>query len=170
MTRRTLLLRGLVVATLFFAGVVTGGYLFRESQPRSFLALADCHACYRPNDLAGLLVSAGIQRVPGVIPRVVKETDRCLAIEHPFARRTHFVIFPKKDIRNIADISVEDEPYILDCFAVIRALVIENDLKNYKVESNGPDLQDVTYLHFHLLSREVHVRPAADSGAAAPQP
>ena len=147
--------RILVNVLTFLAGVVAGGYLFADSQPRSFLAVTDCRSCYRPNDLAGLLVSAGIQRVPGAIPRVVKETDRCLAIEHPFPKtRIHFVVFPKKDIKSIADISVADQPYVLDCLAMIRALVVENDLRNYRVESNGPDLQDVTYLHFHVVSKD----------------
>jgi len=144
-------------ALIFFAGLTTGGYLFANSQPRSFLAVTNCVACYRPNDLAGLLVSAGIQRTPQVLPHVVKESNRCIAIEHPFPRmRTHFVVFPKKDIRNIADVTPADEPYVLDCLGVIRALVVENGLRNYRVFTNGPDLQDVTYLHFHLVSGDRH--------------
>jgi diadenosine tetraphosphate (Ap4A) HIT family hydrolase len=147
--------RIIIGVLIFLAGVTTGGYLFSDSQPRSFLAVTNCSACYRPNDLAGLLVSAGIQRTPRALPRIVKETDRCLAIEHPFSKtRTHFVVFPKKDIRNIADISLDDQPYVLDCLAVIRALVNENGLRNYLVESNGPDLQDITYLHFHLVAKD----------------
>src|SRR5262249_51157655 len=139
MVDKEALKRGLVFGAIFLGGVVTGGYLFVDSQPRSFLALRDCHACYPPSDLAGPPVSAGIQRTPVVIPHVVKETDRCLAVEHPFAKRIHFVVFPKKDIRSIADISMADQPYVLECLALIRQLVVENDLKNYKVESNGPD-------------------------------
>ena len=164
--------RILVNVLTFLVGVVTGGYLFADSQPRSFLAVTDCHFCYRPNDLAGLLVSAGIQRMPGAIPRVVKETDRCLAIEHPFpSARIHFVVFPKKDIKSIADIAIDDQPYVLDCLAMIRTLVVENDLRDYRVLSNGPGLQDVTYLHFHVVSRGGRSRPgAAGAGRAAAQP
>lgn len=144
----------------FFGGLTAGGYLFANSQPRSFLAVTDCVACYRPNDLAGLLVSAGIQRAPYAVPRVVKESDRCIAIEHPFPRTpTHFVVFPKKDIRNIADISRDDEPYVLGCLAVIRALVVEHGLRDYRVVTNGPDLQDITYLHFHVVSGERRGQP-----------
>jgi diadenosine tetraphosphate (Ap4A) HIT family hydrolase len=147
--------RVMIGVLAFVAGVAAGGYLFANSQPRSFLAVGNCRACYRPNDLAGLLVSAGIQRAPSALPRVVKESDRCIAIEHPFARRqTHYVVFPKKDIRDIADISRDDEPYVIDCLATIRALVVENGFRNYRVLSNGPDLQDITYLHFHLISRD----------------
>src|SRR5262249_57609213 len=126
-----------------------------DSKPRSFLALTNCELCYRPSDLAGLLASAGIQRAGAALPLVVKETDRCFAIEHPFRKiRFHFVVFPKKDVKSIADISVAIQQYILDCLAVIRALVIENGLRSYRVETNGPGLQHVTYLHFNLLSRE----------------
>ena len=149
-----------VAVLMFLAGVITGGYLFSDSQPRSFLALRACDSCYRPNDLAGLLVSAGIQRASGAIPRIAMETDRCLAIEHPFRRtRTHFVVFPKKDIKNIADVSLDDQPYLLDCVAMIRALVREIGLRNYRVETNGPDLQDITYLHFHVVSKDGQSAP-----------
>lgn len=139
----------------FLAGVVTGGYLFSQSQPRSFLAVPNCNgSCYHPNELAGLLVSAGIQRVPGLIPNVVKETDKCIAIAHPFPEiRHHFVIFPKRDIKNIADVTVEDQPFLLDCINLMRVLIAEQKLRNYRVSINGPGLQDVTYLHFHLTSK-----------------
>jgi diadenosine tetraphosphate (Ap4A) HIT family hydrolase len=156
--------RVLIGLVAFLVGVVAGGYLFAKSQPRSFLAVADCVRCYRPNDLAGLLVSAGIQRAPDALPGIVKETDRCIAIEHPFAKaHTHYVVFPKKDIKNIANISIDDEPYVFDCLAVIRALVTENGMRNYRVLSNGPALQDVTYLHFHLETRD---RPPSNPESA----
>jgi len=141
-------------AALFGLGVMTGGYLFRNVQPRSFLALDRCaHACTRASDLAGLLAAAGIDRAPGWVPLVAKETDKCIAIRHPFPdARYHFVIFPKKDIKSIQDIAEEDEPYVMDCLRVMRSLVIENGLTKYEVFTNGPRLQKVTYLHFHLTA------------------
>jgi hypothetical protein len=145
----------LLPALALLAGVGLGGYLFADSQPRSFLALSNCVSCYRPNDLAGLLASVGIQRAAGALPGVVKETERCVAIEHPFHNaKFHFVLFPKKDIKDIAHISLDDQPYVLDCLAVVRSLVVENHLRTYRVETNGPGLQDVTYLHFHLISSD----------------
>ena len=164
-TPRSGVLRG---AFVFLAGIAFGGYLFADSQPRSFLAVPSCGTCYRANDLAGLIASVGIQRAPAALLRVVKETDRCLAIEHPFpTTKLHFVVFPKKDVRSIADISIDDQPYLLDCLAVIRALVVENGLRNYRVETNGPGLQKVTYLHFHLESTldQSSVAAAADAVA-----
>jgi diadenosine tetraphosphate (Ap4A) HIT family hydrolase len=155
----------LPVVTLL-GGIAVGGYLFSDSQPRSFLALSNCVSCYRPSDLAGLLASAGIQKSPGAIPLAVKETDRCVAIEHPFHRaKFHFVVFPKKDIRDIAHISVDDQPYVQDCLAIVRALVVENNLRTYRVETNGPGLQDVTYLHFHLISSDGRRPPRAAADA-----
>lgn len=151
--------RVLLALLIFVVGIAVGGYLFQDSQPRSFLALSRCESCYRPSDLAGLLASAGIQRAGAALPLVVKETDRCVAIVHPFQKFPfHFVVFPKKDIKDIADVSVDKQEYVLDCLAVIRALVIENGLRRYRVETNGPGFQHVTYLHFHLMAKD-HVGP-----------
>jgi len=150
-------MRRLLKSALFIAvGVIAGGYLFRDVQPRSFLALNDCRgACYRPNDLAGLLASAGIQRVPGVLPFVQRETDSCITIKHPFpTAKTHFVVFPKRDIKDIGSIAVEDSPAVLECFAHIHWLVARHNLTRYHVLTNGPSRQNVTYLHFHLVSDE----------------
>lgn len=148
MNRRPLL----VLLTVFAAGVLLGGFLFVDSQPRSLFSIGKCNrSCYDPNEVAGLLVSAGIQRLPWVIPGVVKETDRCLAIRHPYSsEKFHFVIFPKKDIKDIADITEEDKVYVLDCLAVLRELVQENSLRKYRVYTNGPGRQQIAYLHFHL--------------------
>ena len=143
---------GLLVA--FATGIVLGGYVFSASQPRSLLALVPCDHCYSPNELAGLLASAGIQRIGGALPLVVKESDRCLAIRHPLpAARVHLVVFPKKDVKDIADVAVEDQPYVLDCLAIVRALVLEYGLRQYRVVTNGPGLQAVRYLHLHVLGR-----------------
>src|SRR5262245_25429934 len=160
---RSRVLAGILI---FAVGIAVGGYLFHDSQPRSFLAVSRCESCYRPSDLAGLLASAGIQRAGAALPLVVKETDRCIAIEHPFRKmRFHFVVFPKKDVKSIADISVDNQQHILDCLAIIQALVIENGLRSYRVETNGPGLPHVTYLHFHLLSKEGHAQPSAAKDA-----
>jgi diadenosine tetraphosphate (Ap4A) HIT family hydrolase len=146
-------------AGLFALGVVAGGYLFADVQPRSFLALPDCRAnCYHLNELAGLMAAAGIQRGgTAIMPLVVKETDRCIAIRYPFAsREIHYVIFPKKDIKDIADIAADDQPYVLDCLGLVRALVQEQGLRDYRLYTNGPDEQDVRYLHFHLIAWDVN--------------
>ena len=145
--------RWLIPAVTFVLGIAVGGWLFSQSQPRSFLAARQCERCYKANDLAGLLASAGIQRAGDALPFVVKETERCIAIEHPFRKvRYHYILFPKKDVKSIADISLADHEYVLECMAVMRTLVLEHGLRRYRVVTNGPGLQHVTYLHFHLVA------------------
>lgn len=64
------------------------------------------------------------------------------------------MFFPKRDIKNIADITADDQPYVFACFSLIRSMVDENRLRDYRVFTNGPGVQDITYLHFHLVSAE----------------
>lgn len=143
-------LAGFVV---FLAGIAVGAALLRDVQPRSFLAVADCrNHCYRPSDLAGLFAAAGLRHAPGWIPNKVKETDRCVAITNPFPEaRHHFVLFPKRDIRNIGELAAADQPYLLDCIGVMQALIAEYHLTDYQLMSNGPGLQRIAYLHLHLM-------------------
>jgi len=162
----------IILASLFFllVGIVIGGYLFNQSQPRSFLSLTRCQDCLSPKDLAGLLASVGIQKLPSLIPFVVLETDKTIVIKNPLtevrgsgpfspvkARRPDttldYIIIPKKDIKDIGQISKEDAPYLLDAYAVARDIIEKEKLSNYRIYTNGPGFQDVTYLHFHLTSR-----------------
>lgn len=137
-----------------FVGVVIGGYLFSGVQPRSFLALNHCDRCWELKDVLGLMTAVGIAKSPELIPDVVKETDRTIAVKHPFPQaRFHVVILPKKDIKDIAHIAPEDEVYVLDALRVAQELVKENNLENYRLITNGPGYQSVRYLHFHLISR-----------------
>ena len=140
---------------LFFAGLACGGYLFDESVPRSFLALGDCaDRCYRPNELAGLIASAAILRAPLAIPGVAMESDTCVAIRHPKPEaRIHYVLFPKHDTRNITTLTDQDGPFVLGCFALARELVARDKMQSWRLLTNGPALQDVAYLHFHLTGR-----------------
>jgi|SRR6185295_6812891 hypothetical protein len=140
---------------LFLAGLACGGYLFDESLPRSFLALNECaDRCYKPSDVAGLIASAAILRAPFVIPRVAMESDTCIAVRHPRPEaRVHYVLFPKHDTRNITTMTEQDGPYVLGCFALARELVARDKMQNWRLLTNGPALQDVAYLHFHLVGR-----------------
>ena len=139
---------------LFVAGVACGGYLFAQTTPRSFLAITDCQSrCYDLNELAGLVTSAAIQRAPFLVPGVVLESDTCLAIRHPKPEaKTHYVLFPKHDTRNIATLTPEDSRYVMGCFALARELVVRDKLRAYRLQTNGPALQDIAYLHFHLIA------------------
>ena len=143
------------ILLMLLVGVVTGGYLFSDSQPRSFLAIHKCqNTCLQPNELVGLLASVGIQKLPMLIPSVMAETEKTVVIEHPAPEsRIHYLVVPKKDIKNIADVTEAEEEYLVDAFRVIRGMVKEKNLVKYRVVTNGPGYQGVTYLHFHLIAQ-----------------
>jgi hypothetical protein len=147
--------RFLLPITILIVGVLLGGYFFSRSIPRSLLAVSSCGGtCYKPNEVSGLLVSAGIQRLPAVLPGVERESNECLAIRHPQPEgRVHFVLFPKRDARNILELTPEDQPFVMGCFALARELAREANALNWRLVTNGPALQHVTYLHFHLIAK-----------------
>lgn len=136
-------------------GITLGGYLFSDTQARSFLAVNNCGGtCYQPNELLGLLTSVGVQRFSSIFPGVVKETDKTIVIEHPAPEaRIHYLVIPKKDIKNIGELSDADRESLIDAFRVVAELIKENGLMNYRVTTNGPGYQASTYLHFHLTAR-----------------
>lgn len=142
---------GAIVVSLI-AGMLLGGYLFSDTRPRSILALNNCNGtCLQPNELLGLAASVGIQKFSGLAPAVVKETDKTIVIERPESG-IHYVVIPKRDIKNVAEISDADAEYLLDAFKVVGQIVREKHLVNYSLTTNGPGYQTVTYLHFHLMA------------------
>jgi Scavenger mRNA decapping enzyme C-term binding len=143
----------IIVVVTFLIGLSIGARAFMNTQPRAWLNISSCaDRCYRANDVAGLFTAAGIVNAPGFVPRVVRESDKCLAVPYPRGgRHLHLVFFPKRDIRDIADVTAEDEPYLMDCFAIMRAIINEQNLSDYRVYTNGPGEQDISYLHFHLV-------------------
>jgi hypothetical protein len=133
-------------------GVIIGAYLFKDTRSRSVLSLPSCTDCMTGPELMGLLASVGIQKLPAVIP-AVKETDKAIAIKSPDPLADiDFVILPKKDIRDLGDLTADDRAYIDDTFLIISALVREYNIHDYKIISNGPGFQSLNYLHFHLLA------------------
>lgn len=135
-------------------GVVLGGYLFADTRPRSFLALNKCEGtCFQANELLGLLTSVGIQRFPALVPSVVKETDKTIVIEHPSPQaRIHYLVIPKRDVKNAGELSDADNEYLIDGFKVVGEIVKEKNLTDYRLTTNGPGFQGITYLHFHLTA------------------
>ena len=141
-------------------GILTGGYLFSHSQPRSFLAINRCQNCWTYEDLWGLLASVGIQKFSGgLTPLKVCETEKTIAIKYPLSSgRLHFIIFPKKDIKNIGQVSEANAQYFTDAFFVARWIIEKEKLSKYQFYTNGPDEQNVTYLHFHLVDETNYLR------------
>ena len=123
---------GLTIIFSLILEIVLGGNLFSQSQPRSILSLTHCTHCFRPIDLAGLVASVVIQKLPGLMPSVVVETDRTIVIKHPFPRvRIHYVVIPKKDIKNIGSMSDADMAYLSDAFFVMKEIINNEKLSNY---------------------------------------
>ncbi len=144
----------LLMLSALSIGVILGGYLFSDTRPRSFLALNKCEGtCFQQRELLGLLTSVGIQRFTALVPSVVKETDKTIVVEHPSPQaRIHYLVIPKKDIKNIGELSDSDREYLIDMFNVVREIIKEKNLTDYRVVTNGPGYQGVTYLHFHLIA------------------
>jgi len=148
-------MRFIVYSLIFFLGVGVGGYLFTETLTRNFLPYQGCQSnCFSQKQLAGLISSVLLLKVPSLIPKKVMESDTCVAIEHPNPKsKVHFVLFPKHDTKNIGTLTPEDTPYVLGCFAMIRQLINKHHLDYYYVRTNGPGPQEIAYLHFHLVSK-----------------
>jgi diadenosine tetraphosphate (Ap4A) HIT family hydrolase len=84
---------------------------------------------------------------------VVKETDKTVVIEYPGPHAgVHYLLIPKKDMKNIADASDADREYLLDTLKVAGEIIREKNLVDYAITTNGPGYQGVTYLHFHLTA------------------
>lgn len=146
----------ILILVVFGAGFALGGFLFSKTQPRTFLKITNCQMhCLNTTEFLGLLASAGIQRLDDQLPEKAMETEKTVVIKHPFAvTPVHYVILPKKDIKNISEVTAEDEEYIMDAIAVMQELVKKEGIENYKVVTNGPGYQSVSYLHFHLTGKK----------------
>jgi histidine triad (HIT) family protein len=94
--------------------------------------------------------------IKGELPcKKVFENERILAIEDiaPVAP-IHFLIMPKKEIRNLQEVSAEDLPLIGEIVKVAQALAEEYQIEEgYRLVTNiGPDGgQIIFHLHFHLI-------------------
>jgi diadenosine tetraphosphate (Ap4A) HIT family hydrolase len=106
--------------------------------------------------LAGLVGSVAINSAPLLIqPVAIMETDKTVAIKNPVPEAAvDYVIIPKKDIKDVGELSNADKIYLDDVYAVIERLIEKYKLRKYQVVTYGPDRQQVRYLHFHLKSVE----------------
>jgi diadenosine tetraphosphate (Ap4A) HIT family hydrolase len=143
--------RFLGIVFVFALGFAAGAWCFRDVQPRSLLTVRPTRHLESYRELLGYLGSAAMQRFPGALPGVVMESDKSIAIRYPI-KRPHWVIVPKRDIKDMGSLSKGDEPYLMDTFAMIGKIARDANLKNYQVITNGPHEQTVRYLHFHLVA------------------
>lgn len=145
----------LIYFFVFSISLVLGYFLFSNVKARPMVTLQKCFEnCYSAKEIAGLFTSIGIQKTPFLIPTVL-ETDKALAIKSPFPQSPiHYIIFPKKDIKNAGDITSEDTEFIMEAYAMIAELIRKDNIKKYQIIVNGPEYQHTTYLHFHLRAEK----------------
>lgn len=134
-------------------GIFVGAWLFHDTRSRSVLTLPRCNDCLNPSQVLGLMASVTLRKAPGLIPRVVAETEHAIAMIHPFPNDAHhYVIIPKRDVRHVGDLSKEDLEAVRHCFELADHLVRERRLTHFRLTTNGPAIQHVNYLHFHLIA------------------
>ncbi len=143
-----------LLALAFAAGSLVSAAVFSGTQSRAPLSIHECTGnCWRPKEIAGLFASVVVQNMPGVIPNVILETDKTIVFKHPWSKnRIHYIFVPKKDIKNVGELTDEDQAYLIDLYAAVAAVINKEGIKNYRLWTNGPGKQEVTYLHFHLLA------------------
>jgi len=87
--------------------------------------------------------------------KIIYEDDFCLAFHdvNPQAP-THVLVIPKRDIKSLDDVGVDDQMVLGHLMLVVRKLAAQLGLTGgYRLVANsGPDAgQSVDHLHFHLL-------------------
>ena len=144
-----------VLSVTFLVGLLLGAALIHRPIPNAPVELPPARRPWNPRDVLGLVGSLGIRAMAGhldAIPGVVMETDRTFAIEIPDRwGRIHFVLVPKKDIRDIGQVTPEDQAYLTDAFLMASRLAKKEGLRSYRLYTNDRTLQSVAYLHFHLV-------------------
>jgi hypothetical protein len=142
------------ITELFFSfllGLLIGWWFFSDSRPRQVISIRRVSHASSREELLGILASVGVQKLTRLIPGIILETEKTIVFKHPRPKyRIHYIFAPKKDIKDIGDFSEVDREYLIDFFAVISTVIKQEELQDYKLWSNGPGIQDVTYLHFHL--------------------
>jgi len=147
--------RGLGLLFVFALGFVLGGWFFAGTKWRPFLVPAGSGKSLDREELLGLIGSITVRRAPQALPDVLMTTRYSVAFESPWPEaRTHIVIVPRRDIKDLADLRKGDEPYLVDAVAVAGRLARMRGLKHWQFFTRGPGEQTVRYLHFHLVSNE----------------
>jgi histidine triad (HIT) family protein len=88
--------------------------------------------------------------ITGEIPtKPVYQDDDCIVINdiHPQAP-VHLLIIPKKHISDVMD---ADAAVLSKLFTVIKKMVKEKRIRNYRLVHNGEGAAYVKHMHIHLL-------------------
>lgn len=85
------------------------------------------------------------------------ETELIMAIKHPAASYpVHCLILPKKQIRNLSEITMDDGKFLLDVLKSPHIIAPKTNLRTDQLSLivNGGSYQDVPQLHFHLINAQ----------------
>lgn len=150
-----------VLALVIFSsslGFLIGASSIRRPIPNAPIELPAARNPWNSKDVMGLIGSIGIRNLAGKlenIPLVVLETEKTFALNVSTSKaRAHYVLVPKKDIRDPGQLSTEDQPYLTDLFLTARSLIEKEGLEDYRIYTKGRGLQSVAYLHFHLVGKK----------------
>ena len=147
--------RALGLLLVFLLGAVLGGWFFAGTKWRPFLVPAGAGKGLDREELLGLVGSIAVRRAPQTLPDVLMTTRYSVAFVSPWPEaRTHIIIVPRRDIKDLADLRKGDEPYLVDAVAVAGRLARMRGLRHWQFFTRGPGEQTVRYLHFHLVSNE----------------
>lgn len=139
----------------FVLGLFLGGMFVRTSRYKPIIGSGTCTQRISISEVAGLFACVVIPNASRAVPSVVLETDKTLVFNHPRPKhKLHYIFTPKKDIKNIGELRDTEDKDLTDLFAAVAQIIREQQLKNYRVWTNGPEKQDVAYLHFHLGADE----------------
>ncbi len=86
------------------------------------------------------------------------ETDTLIAFHHPVpSYRVHILLVPRQNVRSLMDLDPANTAFFQDLVRGVQHLVRQYDLEKggYRLLANGGNLQEVAYLHFHLISEDV---------------
>ena len=102
------------------------------------------------------------------------ENERIIAIQDLYpAAPVHILIIPKKEIRDLQSVSIEDLPLIGEIITVAQKLAREfKILDGYKlIVNNGPSAgQTIFHLHFHLNLQTDDLKAMLHRNAKKPHP
>ena len=135
-------------------GVVIGGFLFSKAIKRSLLAVQSCDEECPSQRILPVFWARGIQHAPTLLPFYEAQSKECIAVRHPkLEGRFHLVFLPKRDVRNVLELTQEDVPFLVGCLVLAREQVAKAGVRNYRFVTYGPELQHITYFHFHVIAK-----------------
>jgi histidine triad (HIT) family protein len=116
--------------------------------------------------IGGALLGWALAHSSFLIPgEKMLETANLLAIHHPNpSYPLHILILPKGAYHSLQDLPTSDLAFERDLFQAVKELVRSLGLESrgYRLIVNGGKAQEVSHLHFHLISDHAGQKTAKD--------